>query len=44
MCTKDGWKKIVEVVSNENIKIITLTITEGGYNISKDTGEFDYVN
>ncbi len=31
---------IINRVADPNIKIVTLTITEGGYNISKATGEF----
>ena len=40
----DNWKEVVEKLSQENIKIITLTITEGGYNINRDSGEFDLLN
>ena len=40
----DNWKEVVEKLSQQNIKIITLTITEGGYNINRDSGEFDLQN
>lgn len=31
---------VIERIADRNIKVITLTITEGGYNIDKATGEF----
>lgn len=31
---------VITKISDKNIRIITLTITEGGYNIEKATGEF----
>lgn len=31
---------ILDKIADKNIRIITLTITEGGYNISRQTGEF----
>lgn len=31
---------VIEKIANKEIRIITLTITEGGYNIEKATGEF----
>lgn len=31
---------VIAKISDKNIRIITLTITEGGYNIEKATGEF----
>lgn len=33
-------EKILDKIADKDIKIITLTITEGGYNISRQTGEF----
>ena len=33
-------KQILDKIASKDIKIITLTITEGGYNISRQTGEF----
>ncbi|WP_158837436.1 mannitol dehydrogenase family protein [Polaribacter sp. L3A8] len=36
--------KVVEKMANPDIKIITLTITEGGYNYSEATGEFNFEN
>lgn len=33
-------EKILNKIASKDIKIITLTITEGGYNISRQTGEF----
>lgn len=32
---------VIEKMANPDIKIITLTITEGGYNYNEATGEFD---
>lgn len=31
---------VKEKIADSNVKIITLTITEGGYNLDKETGEF----
>lgn len=31
---------VMDKIANKDIRIITLTITEGGYNIEKSTGEF----
>ncbi len=36
----DNSQAIIEKIANEDIKIITLTITEGGYNIDRATGDF----
>ncbi len=33
--------KILDKIAAPNIKIISMTITEGGYNIDKESGEFD---
>lgn len=33
-------EQILNKIASEDIKIITLTITEGGYNMSRQTGEF----
>lgn len=35
---------IVDKIADKSIRIITLTITEGGYNISRVTGEFVFDN
>lgn len=35
---------IINKVADKNIRIITLTITEGGYNTDKSTGEFIFTN
>ncbi len=32
--------KVIDAIASPDTKIITLTITEGGYNIDKETGEF----
>ena len=32
---------VIEKMANPDIKIISLTITEGGYNLNEATGEFD---
>lgn len=35
---------VIEKMANPEIKIISLTITEGGYNLNEGTGEFDFSN
>ncbi|MGQ8336235.1 mannitol dehydrogenase family protein [Sunxiuqinia sp. A32] len=35
---------VIEKMANPAIKIISLTITEGGYNLNEATGEFDFSN
>ncbi len=35
---------VVDKIADPSIKIITLTITEGGYNINKETNEFTLTN
>ncbi len=35
---------IINKIADPNIRIITLTITEGGYNLDKKTNEFDFTN
>ena len=35
---------VIEKMANPSIKIISLTITEGGYNLNEATGEFDFSN
>lgn len=34
-------EKVLEHLSNPDIRIVSMTITEGGYNINEATGEFD---
>lgn len=36
--------KVIKKMANRDIKIITLTITEGGYNYNEATNEFDFNN
>lgn len=36
--------KVIEKMASSDVKIITLTITEGGYNYNEATGEFDFNN
>ncbi len=36
----DNSSEIIETIADPAIKIITLTITEGGYNVDRVTGEF----
>lgn len=33
-------ESVVKKIADSSVKIITLTITEGGYNLNKETGEF----
>ena len=35
---------VIEKLAHPDIKIISLTITEGGYNLNEGTGEFDFSN
>ncbi len=35
---------VIEKMAHPDIKIISMTITEGGYNLNKATGKFDYSN
>ncbi|WP_025006769.1 mannitol dehydrogenase family protein [Marinilabilia salmonicolor] len=35
---------VIEKMADPDIKIISLTITEGGYNLNEGTGEFDFSN
>lgn len=35
-------ERVVEKIADPAIKIITLTITEGGYNINKETNQFNF--
>ncbi|MFR9668542.1 MAG: mannitol dehydrogenase family protein [Rikenellaceae bacterium] len=36
----ENSQAVIDKIADENIKIITLTITEGGYNIDRATGDF----
>lgn len=36
----ENLEAVIAKIADKNIRIITLTITEGGYNIEKSTGEF----
>ena len=40
----DNLQMMTDEISKEDIVVITLTITEGGYFIRKDTGQFDIMN
>ena len=35
---------VIEKIAHPDIKIISLTITEGGYNLNEGTGKFDFSN
>jgi len=37
----DGAEAVLEQLSHPDVRIVSMTITEGGYNISPVTGEFD---
>ncbi len=37
-------EQVIEVMSAANTKIVSLTITEGGYNFNPNTGEFNFDN
>jgi len=36
--------QVIEKMASSDVKIITLTITEGGYNYNESTGDFDFTN
>lgn len=40
----DNPKAVISLLAHHNIKIVSLTITEGGYNFNPTTGEFNYEN
>jgi mannitol 2-dehydrogenase len=40
----DDPEKVIEKLANEQIRIVSLTVTEGGYNFDATTGEFDARN
>ncbi|KZF09939.1 mannitol dehydrogenase [Rhodococcus sp. EPR-157] len=40
----DDAEAVIEKMASESVKIVSLTITEGGYNFSATTGEFDTEN
>jgi mannitol 2-dehydrogenase len=40
----DDPDKVIEAMAAEHTRIVSLTITEGGYNIDDATGEFDAAN
>ena len=44
MFAPENPSKVIEKMASADVKIITLTITEGGYNYSEATGEFDFNN
>lgn len=37
-------QRVIDKMANPDVKIITLTITEGGYNYNESTGEFNFEN
>lgn len=41
---KETPDDVIDRLASEDIKIISLTITEGGYNIDRESGEFDLAN
>ncbi len=40
----DGPQLVIDKMANPDTKIVSLTITEGGYNFNPATGEFDFNN
>ncbi len=40
----DDPSKVIKTMASENTKIVSMTITEGGYNFDHVTGEFDFSN
>lgn len=37
----DNVERVIETMASDRVRIVSLTITEGGYNLDPDTGEFD---
>lgn len=44
LLAKNGVHAIIDRMADPNTKIVSLTITEGGYNFNPATGEFDFSN
>lgn len=44
MFAPENPSKVIEKMASPEVKIITLTITEGGYNYNEATGEFNFSN
>ncbi|MEL6843058.1 MAG: mannitol dehydrogenase family protein, partial [Bacteroidota bacterium] len=44
LLSEDEPEAIIDKLSSPAIKIVSLTITEGGYNFNPATGEFDFEN
>ncbi|MGQ1786380.1 mannitol dehydrogenase family protein [Saccharicrinis sp. GN24d3] len=44
MFAPDNKQAVIEKMAHPETKIISLTITEGGYNLNEATGEFDFEN
>ncbi len=44
MFAPDDKSAVIEKMASPETKIISLTITEGGYNLNEATGEFDFEN
>lgn len=40
----DDPRAVINVMANQDTKIVSLTITEGGYNYNPATGEFDFTH
>ena len=40
----DDPEAVLEMMANEQTRIVSMTITEGGYNVNQVTGEFDTLN
>lgn len=40
----DDPQAVIDRMSSPDTKIVSMTITEGGYNLNSDTGEFDFSN
>lgn len=40
----DHPKNVISLLAHQNTKIVSLTITEGGYNFNATTGEFNFEN
>lgn len=44
MWANEDAQAIIDKIADADTRIVSLTITEGGYNIARETGEFDLTN
>jgi mannitol 2-dehydrogenase len=44
LLASDGAEAVIEKMADDSTRVVSLTVTEGGYNIDHVTGEFDATN